>query len=294
MPRLAWFLSLACSSCGLAQLEPDPAEAKGKGTSELDVGVIPYSENGRRSCEDPADVPIRVRIEGGGERGCSLETGSLGEPYWLPPTAVKYPISAEACAKRTLTTTIPFCRTTVDASTFRPLTREPSRTDLFYALLRFGDRCPPQSHPISRYIHTESRATEGDAESNLIVNGDAAAPNQFQPNLGAYVRLFFCLFTIAAEGEPTMNAFPELGYPYAVFHDFDGQQPEWVMLKRWLLTDDTDGGPFDDFHPQLTPVTEPIRSMVEFAIVEHGFVPRQATERDSLHPETLFELARVR
>ena len=35
-----------------------------------------------------------------------------------------------------------------------------------------------------------------------------------------------------------MTNFRDLGFPYAVFHDFDGPQPAWVTLKRWVYSSD--------------------------------------------------------
>ncbi len=84
-----------------------------------------------------------------------LETGSLGESYWVGPTASKYEITRERCTSGPANTEITFCRTRVDERTFRPLTREPSEREQSYALLKFGERCPPQSLEVSKFLYTE-------------------------------------------------------------------------------------------------------------------------------------------
>jgi hypothetical protein len=50
--------------------------------------------------------------------------------------------------------------------------------------------------------------------------------------------LHFCFFRAASTKAETMSTFPDLGFTYAVFHDFDGAQPGWVLEKRWQYSDD--------------------------------------------------------
>jgi hypothetical protein len=38
-----------------------------------------------------------------------------------------------------------------------------------------------------------------------------------------------------------MSAFPDLGFPYAVFHSYLDEQPPWVIAKRWQYSLDENG-----------------------------------------------------
>jgi hypothetical protein len=81
-----------------------------------------------------------------------------------------------------------------------------------------------------------------------------------------------------------MNAFPDIGFPYAVFHRLAGAQPPWVMEKSWQLSDDE-----NDQSQQIrtTPVTgDPASS----SMVREEF--QQVIEE--LDTDTSFDEARVR
>ena len=55
---------------------------------------------------------------------------------------------------------------------------------------------------------------------------------------GTFTELEFCLFREAGAGTDVQSAFPDLGFHYGVFHDFEGFQPPWVVAKFWRRSDD--------------------------------------------------------
>jgi len=169
---------------------------------------------------------------------CSNSTGSLGEGSWVAPAASKPPPQVPPCAASTWST-LHTCRVEVEPDDFKPLTSDPEDAANFYAVLMFGDRCPEGSTEVSKRIVNE------DKDGNNLIEGapDAALPNYTESGgLGNATKLYFCFFRAAATVEQTMTAFPDLLIPYAVFHDFDGDQPGWVLEKRWQYSDDENNG----------------------------------------------------
>ena len=55
---------------------------------------------------------------------------------------------------------------------------------------------------------------------------------------GTFTQLEFCLFRTEEDGVPVRQGFPDLGFPFGVFHDYEGFQPPWVVGKLWRRTDD--------------------------------------------------------
>jgi hypothetical protein len=78
-----------------------------------------------------------------------------------------------------------------------------------------------------------------------------------------------------------MAEFPDLKVPYAVFHDFDVTAPSWVMMKRWIRTDDseTEAGRYS---PLLSPRTAGFADIIESPPDGPKFT------------DTVFDIARVR
>ena len=61
-----------------------------------------------------------------------------------------------------------------------------------------------------------------------------------------------------------MAAFPDLGFRYAVFHRFTGEQPPWVIAKRWQYSDDEDGqNGVDAYVPRDGPMTREFGQVIE-------------------------------
>ena len=109
--------------------------------------------------------------------------------------------------------------------------------------------------------------TEDDMNEGRTVG--AIGPNRVGTIKGdTFTVLLFCFFRWAESAADTMAGFPDLGFPYAVFHDFDGPQPTWVNLKRYMYshneTNTTDSGKGQYRHavvsrlPKLSSVSSPI------------------------------------
>ena len=81
-----------------------------------------------------------------------------------------------------------------------------------------------------------------------------------------------------------MTSFPDLGMNYAVFHDFDGDQPSWVLLKKWIHSDDEDSEAHypDYYFPVSAPELPDFKRIVEMPIGVGNA------------PDTTFDLAQVR
>jgi hypothetical protein len=157
-------------------------------------------------------------------------------------------------------TTMGFCK--VDGKKFRPITSDVNQTYQFYAVLKLGQYCPNGSIEFSRLIDNE------DDDNNNSYSGPTA-PNLVNGN----TRLYFCMFRT---GSTKMTAFPSLGVPYAVFHDYDGIQPPWVIKKRYARSDDED----DDNATRTTPDTT--SAFFDFDKIVGGSV------------NTMFDMARVK
>jgi hypothetical protein len=203
-------------SCG------DPATA---------VGVLPFSPRDTTDCPLGAGgEDLRITMHDEDDLPCSDATGSRGEGSWVLPDDPPRPPPVCGLLR---STTLTFCR--VDGASFKSLTTELA-PEQEYAVLKLGSRCPNGSIEVTKTIDNEDQPV-GDGSSHI---GDPG-PNQLLSGpLGTITQLTFCYFRGAAAPDAVMQSFPDLGFPYAVFHDFDGPQPPWVILKRWLYSDDED------------------------------------------------------
>jgi hypothetical protein len=59
------------------------------------------------------------------------------------------------------------------------------------------------------------------------------------PPAASNTTLEFCYFR---HDVASMTEFPDLGFRYAVFHQYTGEQPPWVLAKSWLYSDDEHQG----------------------------------------------------
>lgn len=125
-----------------------------------------------------------------------------------------------------------FCR--VNGTSFRPMAREVSDIGHYYAVLRLGPKCPNGSTIMYRQVDNEDNDNENFGEG------------PYQPNESgsSSTMLHFCFFRVGS-GTNVIDDLPNLGAPYAVFHDFDGPQPYPYSLalgKARHISDDEDGG----------------------------------------------------
>jgi hypothetical protein len=248
--------------------------------SRLVVGVVAYP-GVTTFCETaPERESVYFRMHDERDSHCSNESGARGEGFWVSPHATKVPLPAQ-CERYRSHTVLPFCRTIVDAGAFRPMTTDPAESAQAYALLRFGDRCPAHSVEVVKRIINEDDRNENDP----IHSAALLYPNEITDDArGNYTKLYFCLFRAAPSDADTMSEFPDLGFPYAVFHDFDGEQPGWVIRKRWQYSDDSNQSGVSN---QYVPSVETSEHAAELArMVEN---PIRGSTAD-----TYFEAARVR
>ena len=200
------------------------------------VGVLSYGPDGFRDCPLGAGRDsVQIKLYAEKDSSCSHATGSRGEGGWALPQTSKYePVCRPSLPGGEVDyVTLPFCR--VDGRSFKPLTADPTATDQFYAVLKLGDGdCPPPSVEIVRKIDNEDEV--GDAITWTSIGH--LGPNQAASPTDSSTTLHFCFFRWAATPDETMTKFPDVGIPYAVFHDFDGPQPDWVTLKRWMYSSD--------------------------------------------------------
>lgn len=127
-------------------------------------------------------------------------------------------------------TTWQFCK--VDGRNFKSLTKFASKTHYFYATLRLGDHCPNGSKLVAREMADEN--IDGDNDSRMT--GPKGWMN-YSYN-GFITHMDFCVFKASTD---KMTSFPDLGMQYAVFHDYDGAQPDLFFKKRWVYSDNNDG-----------------------------------------------------
>lgn len=240
--------------------------------------MIPYSATQEQCPIGPDREPVVFRMDDENDTSCSWEAGDRGEGRWLEPQAEKSPLP-DPCRSERRATVLSFCRVSVPEESFRAVTRDSGATRDFYAVLRFGDRCPPGSLEVEKRIQNETTDNRNSFDGTL----DALYPNEIvDQRLGGYTRLFFCFFAAAGPDDETMDHFPELGFPYAVFHDFEGSQPNWVIQKHWKHSDDSNNGAPDTYSPDP-------QSNSEVAVFT-GTVEGPALRT----PGTYFDLARVR
>lgn len=256
-----------CASSALTANLSRSAEAPmecGPDTSAL--GVIPYAIKAQRSCPFGAGREGLLMVSDyDGQRDCDPSyTGWWNESQWSLPQTAK---SEGSCRdhdpkgpKRQMSQL--FCR--VDGRAFKPLTTDPQATDQFYAVLKLSDEgqpCPNGSVEMVRRMDTEDTNNEGRAVG-------AIGPNQVItiPASNATI-LHFCFFRWADNPADTMQDFPDLGFPYAVYHDFDEPQPPWVTLKRWYRIINEQNSNSNDLSspvPNLAPLAiEQFRKLVE-------------------------------
>jgi len=175
-------------------------------------------------------------------------------------------------------TFLPFCR--IDGTPFKPLTTDRTATEQFYAVLKLGSGpCPNGAIEMVRRVDNEDignrNSSSGSLEPNELQDATTVPPSTF-------TTLHFCYFRWASTAADTMAAFPDLGFPYAVFHDFDGPQPSWVTVKRWLYgLDETQTSTMQP--AQLSSVPDDAEAVKQFRAVV-----------DDFNNATVFDLARVR
>jgi hypothetical protein len=242
----------------------------------LVVGVVPYGD--ANYCpQAPGRESVSIKMDDENSTHCTYESGDQGEARWVAAQATKYPLPEE-CQRFREHTTLWFCRTHVHEEAFRPLTADPLAVEQFYAILKFGDRCPPLAIEVAKTIVNNDENNQNSPTGPAAL--DLLYPNEIVGDaLGNHTKLHFCYFRNAPTAEQTMPGFPDLGFPYAVFHDFDGPQPGWVIRKRWQYSDDSrKPSPANRYHP------EPDAEFL--GIIEN---PLRGSDRD-----TCFDLARVR
>jgi len=170
--------------------------------------------------------PVLINMSNDPQSGCASSIGARGDTTLASSGAVKSLNECEG-GKGPPITQLHFCR--VDGSLLRPFPADGTPGNA-YAVLRLGKECPPGAVKVSKHINNadESRmnATVGDIGDNLSVNDTTVTD------------LELCLFLPAGNGVPNQSVFPSLGFPYALFHDFDGYQPPWVAAKQWIRSDD--------------------------------------------------------
>lgn len=255
------------------------------GPDDRAIGVLPYGTQGTIPCYIMAgteDVEIFLQQES--DSTCSYQSGDGGEGHWVLPQATRQPIqcAARSRAEPPAYDNLAFCR--IDGAQFKPLTRDPTDTANFYAVLNLGVQpdgrpvpCPNGSTLMKRYFQNEEDPGAGN------FTGGRLGPNVVQSTstVGSTkndATLYFCYFRSAAAGEEIMAEFPDLGFPYAVFHAFDGPQPPWVTLKRWVFSSDESRNNQD----------LPIASSDPTALAPFGAVIEAPTNG------TIFNIARVR
>lgn len=124
-------------------------------------------------------------------------------------------------------TTWNFCK--VDGRSFKSLTKFASKTHYYYATLKLGQYCPNGSIEFEQTIKNEE-------DDNRTFVAGPAAPNYKSSH---YMTFYYCLFGANTD---KMTSFPDLDMQYAVFHDYDGAQPDQFIAKRWVYSDDEDDG----------------------------------------------------
>lgn len=250
--------------------------------TEILIGVIPFGfGKANAPCQaNPYALSVSFEMDDEDDTRCSYESGDWGEGTWVPPDAIKRGVEHPCSASNRHSTLLHFCRVAVEADTFRPLTSDPHRIEDSYAVLLLGERCPAGATQILKRIYNE------DHENKNAFHGAAGTqgPNESTTGVrGAQTTLNFCYFRGAAADVPTMSEFPDLGFPYGVFHDFDVPQPGWVLSKRWQLSDDSNNSSVDRnyYRPAHAEETQDFMRIVE-----------NPTRDD--RQDTCFDMAQVR
>lgn len=256
------------------------------GPDDRAVGVLPYAPEGTAACYLMAGAEgVKISMQQEIDTVCAYESGSDGEGAWVLPQAIR---PAIACMPRDTGrpadpayNVLPFCR--VDGGRFKPLTRDPTDEANFYAVLNLGagpDKepapCPDGATLIKRYMQNEEDPGGGNTSGGRLGANVVLSTLDGTPQNAAI--LYFCYFQAARADQAIMSEFPDLGFPYAVFHAFGGPQPPWVTLKRWVYSNDESHNNQD-----LPPVSDDPAALATFgAIIE---TPTNGTT---------FNMARVR
>lgn len=122
-----------------------------------------------------------------------------------------------------------FCK--VDGRDFKSLTKFASKKNYFYSVLALGDACPNGSLWMGRMMADEA----DNNRSSIVPKG--LANRVLNYHTGFVTHLSFCMFGASTD---KMTSFPDLGMKYAVFHDYDGVQPDLFLQKRWVYSDNED------------------------------------------------------
>ena len=203
------------------------------GEDRTAVGVLPYAARTTIDCPFGAGVEdLRISMADEEQAPCSDATGSRGEGQWVLPDD---PPRGPPICTGLHATSLTFCR--VDGALFKSLTTALA-PEQSYAVLKLGSVCPDGSVEIDKVIDNEDQPAAGGASTFLGQLGPNEVLND--PHLGTITRLAFCYFRGAASPDAVMPAFPDLGFPYAVFHAYADTQPPWVIVKRWIYSDDED------------------------------------------------------
>jgi hypothetical protein len=194
------------------------------------VGVLPAAPEGTTDCPFGAGLEglqIFMHDESTSNEACSDRTGMHGEGNWLLPDDDRP--RQFVCDPHRYTTTLDFCR--VDGTQFKPLLSATADPAQGYAVLELGDSCPPGSVEVSMTIDNED---DNQGSEPSMTTGHPGR-NLARPDEGATKTvLFFCYFRPTTSVDEAMTGFPDLAIPYAVFHRSAGEQPPWVIAKRWL------------------------------------------------------------
>jgi hypothetical protein len=276
-------VSLECAPFGVdgtlerkASLGAEPYEAPAD--AKYYVGILPYPDH-EHCLTGPGRDPVFFSMDDENDTSCTYWMGRFSIGRWVPPAMTKYPIPQD-CRSENSGTWLSFCRMRVEDDTFRPLTTDPEKSHEFYAVLKFGERCPRHSLEISKKIDNEDTDNQNRASSARLLFPNVVTTGV----LGSDTRLFFCYFRTAPTEAETMRQFPDLGFSYAVFHDFDGSQPSWVVSKSWRYSDDENKGTANSYYPDARSVeVSQFKEIIEntAATVSEG-------------PNTYFDQARVR
>ncbi len=242
------------------------------GPDDRAVGVLPYASDGTVPCYLMAGAEgVKISMQQEIDSVCAYESGSGGEGAWVLPQATR---PAIACVPRETGrpadptyNVLPFCR--VDGGRFKPLTRDASDEANFYAVLNLGAGpdgkpapCPDGATLIKRYMQNEEDPGGGNTSGGRLGANVVLSTLDGTPQNAAI--LYFCYFQAASPEQEIMSEFPDLGFPYAVFHAFGGPQPSWVTLKRWVYSNDESRNNQD-----LPPVSDDLTALATFgAIIE--------------------------
>jgi len=291
-PRLGMITPIPTGFTIGGTLAPVPDRVSHCGDDDSAVGVVPYFAGGLGECPIGAGFEgVEIFMFDEEEPTCASSSGVAGEPAWVYPDAAKEP--PPSCPTNVQFTPLLFCR--VDSRLFSAATSGGPAYD--YAVLNLSGKgtCPNGSEPVMRHISNE------DTDDRSFYAGHPD-PNRVvvDPTLGEFTELHFCVFRAASSASggdagaaAGADPFPDLGFPYAVFHDFDGFQPPWVIRKSWLLSADEVPRNDDYYCHDPGPATESLAAMVEGdrVLVTNTC---QAPIRTVDHATTVFDLARVR